>query len=107
MQRVSRLTCGAEAHLDSDTVRALSEALHFYTGAIILVSHDRYAIRAIVEGKKDEIDEAWDEVEGTSHSCGEKDMMRVCRSTFLIRNGRMRLLRQGVDEYVQQMKNVY
>jgi ATP-binding cassette subfamily F protein 3 len=36
-------------HLDMDSRRALIEALNDYTGAVILISHDRYLIEATVD----------------------------------------------------------
>lgn len=39
-------------HLDSDTILALISALKKYTGAILVVSHDRFFIRALIEGEK-------------------------------------------------------
>ncbi|KAG8906283.1 hypothetical protein FRC01_008071, partial [Tulasnella sp. 417] len=37
-------------HLDLDTIQALVRALRAYSGAILLVSHDRYLVRCLVEG---------------------------------------------------------
>jgi len=36
-------------HLDMDSRRALIEALNDYSGAVILISHDRYLIEATVD----------------------------------------------------------
>ncbi|KAK4034563.1 ABC transporter F family member 3, partial [Parachaetomium inaequale] len=41
-------------HLDYETVAALREALRGWEGAVVLVSHDRWFVRGVVEGVVDE-----------------------------------------------------
>lgn len=38
-------------HLDSDTIQALALALQKYEGAILVVTHDRFFMRCVVEGQ--------------------------------------------------------
>ena len=38
-------------HLDSDTIQALALALRKYEGAILVVTHDRFFMRCVVEGE--------------------------------------------------------
>src|SRR5882757_4460345 len=40
----------ATTHLDKDTIVALIRTLRQYTGAVLLVSHDRHFIRCVIEG---------------------------------------------------------
>ena len=37
-------------HLDSDTVLALVEALREFEGALLVITHDRFFMRCVVEG---------------------------------------------------------
>ncbi|KAK4660868.1 hypothetical protein QC762_122860 [Podospora pseudocomata] len=41
-------------HLDYETVTALREALRYWPGAVVLVSHDRWFVKGAVENRKDE-----------------------------------------------------
>ncbi|CAP67277.1 uncharacterized protein PODANS_1_22860, partial [Podospora anserina S mat+] len=41
-------------HLDYETVTALREALRYWPGAVVLVSHDRWFVKGAVENLKDE-----------------------------------------------------
>lgn len=59
-------------HLDFYTVSALANALYGWNGAIVLVSHDRYFVRKVIQGEKgsvtgddEEEEEESDEEEGT------------------------------------------
>lgn len=36
-------------HLDMDTTEALAEALHTYTGAVLLVSHDQWLVEQVAD----------------------------------------------------------
>ena len=54
-------------HLDADTINSLVEALREWEGALLVVTHDRYFMRRVVEGEKiqkgDEESESEDEDE--------------------------------------------
>ncbi|KAI2616996.1 P-loop containing nucleoside triphosphate hydrolase protein [Hypomontagnella submonticulosa] len=60
-------------HLDYETVAALREALRDWEGAVVLVSHDRWFVRGVVEGITDEGEEESDADEG---GAGEASMRR-------------------------------
>ncbi len=40
-------------HLDADSIGALISALRKFKGAIVLVSHDRHAVKELIEGKRE------------------------------------------------------
>ena len=44
-------------HLDSDTVVALIEALRDFRGALLVITHDRFFMRCVVEGDMSELDQ--------------------------------------------------
>lgn len=106
-------------HLDADSIVALIKALKRYEGALLVVSHDRFFVRCVVEGQSireashyqndtgeedDEDDESsTDEEDGVTTS---KERGRVYRLTRT--SGRMILLERGMDEYeevvIRQLK---
>ncbi|KAK4907129.1 hypothetical protein LTR49_023824 [Elasticomyces elasticus] len=60
-------------HLDSDTIQALALALRKYEGAVLVITHDRFFMRCIVEGessksmaRKDHLDDHDDYEEDNS-----------------------------------------
>lgn len=89
------------AHLDSDTVQALISALKSFAGAVLFVSHDRHAIKEIVEGKKSQVEE-----DDTSVESSEEDQDELARPgrTFLLQDRQMRLMKRGVESYVDMVE---
>lgn len=84
-------------HLDFYTVSALSEALCDWNGAILMVSHDRYMIRRVVEGEKLDVgDDDEDEDD-------EKDEARR-REVYLIKGGKLMLQASGVSDFEQSLE---
>ncbi|KIO24771.1 hypothetical protein M407DRAFT_15356 [Tulasnella calospora MUT 4182] len=87
-------------HLDLDTIQALVRALRAYSGAILLVSHDRYLVRCLVEGAplvpRDESGEEEEEAEEESDNDGEGKV----GSVYIV-SKRFRALEGGMDEYVR------
>ena len=80
------------SHLDADTVTALARSLREYQGALLVVTHDRYFMRAVVEMA--ELDEDSDSESDTLKG-SEKEPGRV----FKVANGGLKLLGGGMDEY--------
>ncbi|KAI5848038.1 ATP-binding cassette sub-family F member 3 [Tricharina praecox] len=77
-------------HLDSDTIVALARELNAYEGAVLLVTHDRFFIRAVVQGENpvgegEDGGRVWDE-----NRRGE---------VFLLEKGRLEVLTGGVEAY--------
>jgi ATPase subunit of ABC transporter with duplicated ATPase domains len=83
-------------HLDLATVGALARALQEYDGAVVLVSHDRFMMRTIVEGEPvDGDDSEHDEDEGR-HDEGED---RRRRMVYEVKAGKVRQLSGGVSAW--------
>ncbi|KAF4343099.1 positive effector GCN20 [Fusarium beomiforme] len=80
-------------HLDYETVTALREALREWEGAVILVSHDRWFMRGVIEGAVDE-DEETDEDD-------EDEGIMQRRIVYRLKCGKMRVLENGVEEFEQ------
>ncbi|CAM1511496.1 Fc.00g090090.m01.CDS01 [Cosmosporella sp. VM-42] len=84
-------------HLDYETVTALREALRDWEGAVILVSHDRWFMRGVVEGAVDEGEE--DSDQGNEE---EEGIRR--RVVYRLKGGKMVVLENGVDQFEQTME---
>jgi len=79
-------------HLDYHTVTALADALSSWNGAILVVSHDRYLIRRVVEGQRDRDDEDDSESE-------DDEQLPVKRTVYLLKAGEMKVFGGGVQAF--------
>jgi ATPase subunit of ABC transporter with duplicated ATPase domains len=86
-------------HLDFDTVRALKDALKLFDGSIIIVSHDRYLVKSVVEGEDDDDDSESDDDE-------EDFSTQVHRTStiFALRNKKLERLEDGINGYELMLK---
>jgi ATPase subunit of ABC transporter with duplicated ATPase domains len=80
-------------HLDLATVSALARALQEYDGAVVLVSHDRFMIRTIVEGEPVDVDDSEDEE--SDHRVEEEEDRRR-RMVYEVKAGKVKQLGGGV-----------
>ncbi|KAI1179358.1 ABC transporter [Nemania sp. FL0916] len=80
----------ATTHLDYETVTAMREALREWEGAVIVVSHDRWFMRGIVEGHSDD--------DGSDFSEDEEGDARR-RLVYRLRAGQMSALTGGVSQF--------
>jgi len=85
-------------HLDFHTVAALADALSGWNGAILVVSHDRYLVRRVVEGEKDEGGEDEDESEDDE----EEETRR--RAVVLLKGGVLKVLEKGVSGFEESLE---
>ncbi|KAI0197750.1 P-loop containing nucleoside triphosphate hydrolase protein [Astrocystis sublimbata] len=82
----------ATTHLDYETVIAFREALRDWEGAVVVVSHDRWFMRGVVEGRIE------DEDEGSDLSDDEGQPPRR-RLVYRLRAGKLSQLDGGVDQF--------
>ncbi|PGH26479.1 hypothetical protein AJ80_01793 [Polytolypa hystricis UAMH7299] len=86
-------------HLDFHTVVALAEALSSYNGALLLVSHDRYLIRTVVEGKRETSNEDGD---GQLDVNSEEEQSRR-RHVYVLKGGKLSLQENGVEQFEKSL----
>ncbi|KAG9220476.1 hypothetical protein CCMSSC00406_0003932 [Pleurotus cornucopiae] len=92
-------------HVDAPTIRALAIALKKFTGAIVLMTHDRWFSRAVVEGCSISSAQAFgdDESDGTDISDEESDEENEggpTGKTYMVSGGKVKLLENGMSQYV-------
>ncbi|RAL16916.1 ABC-F family ATP-binding cassette domain-containing protein [Aspergillus homomorphus CBS 101889] len=87
-------------HLDFDTVTALSAALSIFDGAILLVSHDRYMVRSVIEGKRS-VEEGRDE--GLEEDKGSDALSSQRRVVYVLKSGKLREQEEGVIQYERSL----
>jgi len=83
-------------HLDFHTVTALADALGSWNGAILVVSHDRFLIRRVVEGERDSEGSEEEESEGE-----EEERRRV---VYLLKGGTLKVLEKGVSGFEESLE---
>ncbi|RKU46208.1 hypothetical protein DL546_001869 [Coniochaeta pulveracea] len=84
-------------HLDYETVVALRGLLRRWEGAVVLVSHDRWFVKGVVEGEvEDDGDEEDDDDE-------EEEMVRR-RIVYWLKGGKLAELKGGVNEFEEKME---
>ncbi|TGJ79266.1 hypothetical protein E0Z10_g9504 [Xylaria hypoxylon] len=81
----------ATTHLDYETVTAMREALRDWEGAIVVVSHDRWFVRGVVEGHVDD--------ERSDLSDEEEETAPRRRLVYRLRGGQMSELTGGVQQF--------
>lgn len=89
-------------HLDFHTVTALATALSSFNGAIILVSHDRFLIRSVIEGKRDVDHKLDEEFEGLEEE--EEDQTNARRrAVYVLKTGKLVEQSNGVEQFEQSL----
>lgn len=81
-------------HLDFYTVSALAEALEEWDGTVLLVSHDRWMVRRVIEGERGDKDDS--DEEGGRDDVDEDKRRRV---VYLLKGGVLKVLENGVDGF--------
>jgi ABC-type polar amino acid transport system ATPase subunit len=89
-------------HLDFHTVTALATALSSFDGAILLVSHDRFLIRSVIEGKRDIDHKLDEEFEGLEEEEAEESTTRR-RSVYVLKAGKMVAQSDGVEQFERSL----
>ncbi|OAL40021.1 hypothetical protein AYO20_00439 [Fonsecaea nubica] len=81
-------------HLDADTIDALIEALKYWEGALLVITHDRHFMRCVVDGEKPV------GIEGEEESSQESDSDAGTAGTvYHVRKAGLRRLERGMQQY--------
>lgn len=95
-------------HLDTDTIQALVTALKGYEGAILVVTHDRFFMKTVVEGvsmrslaaqSRPEEDEEEDDSEEDSEDDEGGDGIKRTRTVYRLSKGKLIKLERGMEQY--------
>lgn len=81
---------------------ALATALSSFDGAILLVSHDRFLIRSVIEGKRDIDHKLDEEFEGLEEEETEESTTRR-RSVYVLKAGKMVEQSDGVEQFERSL----
>ncbi|KAF9030711.1 P-loop containing nucleoside triphosphate hydrolase protein [Hymenopellis radicata] len=78
-------------HLDTDTIRALVEALRGFRGALLVVTHDRYFMRGVVEGEVED--------DGSDDDSEDGGRGEVSGKVYRVFKGGLKVLDGGMRHY--------
>jgi len=93
-------------HLDTGSVALLASELRKYQGAVLLVSHDRWFVRRVVEGEKEFITGGDDRAEGSEDDDSDEDKaLKNPGRVYLVGGGGLKLLQRGVSEFEDKVRN--
>ena len=92
----------ATTHLDKDTIVAFIRALRKYTGAILLVSHDRHFTRCVIEGAPilPPSSDAEDNEENSDYDSEDSEAGKTGTVYAVGPNGKVTPLSGGTDDYI-------
>ncbi|KAI9733666.1 MAG: hypothetical protein M1834_003268 [Cirrosporium novae-zelandiae] len=82
-------------HLDADTITALAEELESWKTALCVVSHDRWFIRRVIEGEKENND---------NESDSDDEELQQTGVVYHLKAGKLVRLENGMKEYEENME---
>lgn len=100
-----RLLDEVTTHLDLATIKALAVALRGFEGAIVLVTHDRWFCRVVIEGAplRGPAEDGSDESEEDEEDDAEA-VAKPRGQVYRVNKGQVVELSGGMDEYVQKVE---
>lgn len=92
-------------HLDFHTVTALASSLSTFNGAILIVSHDRFLVRSVVEGNRDSESRLDQDFEGAEDDDADDSQTPRRRTVYVLKTGK--LVEQndgGVEQFERSLE---
>ncbi|KAI5196168.1 ABC transporter domain-containing protein [Aureobasidium subglaciale] len=90
-------------HLDPDTIQALALRLRNYQGAILLITHDRFFMRCVIEGESPRKSSGGTEGESDEDTDSSEDGLPNCGVVYRLSKTRLRKLEGGMQQYEDMM----
>ncbi|KAJ7741040.1 P-loop containing nucleoside triphosphate hydrolase protein [Mycena metata] len=89
-------------HVDFPTIQALARALKTFTGAIIIITHDRWFSRVVIEGEslRHAAPTDGDDSDEPSSSDEDGDESTPPGKTYRVGGGKIKLMEKGMAQYV-------
>jgi ATPase subunit of ABC transporter with duplicated ATPase domains len=87
-------------HLDFYTVVALAKALRAFNGAILLVTHDRFLIKSVIQGNTELL--GLDEEEESESEAEIQAQLQ--RPLYRLKNGGLSLLERGLQGFEEDLE---
>ncbi|GAA5882378.1 hypothetical protein JCM3774_004325 [Rhodotorula dairenensis] len=94
-------------HVDFATVKALALALRNWTGAIVLITHDRWLSRVVVEGESLRVASGVDDSElsdGEDSEDTDDEGGTKFGATWRVGTGKIKLMEKGMQGYVAMVE---
>lgn len=104
---LDRLLDEVTTHLDLATIQALADALRTYEGGLILITHDRWFCRRVIEGAslREASASLDDDGQSDGSSSEEEGGETLPRGqVWRVQNAKVRLMDGGMDEYVDKVE---
>ncbi|KAL1963900.1 hypothetical protein VTN77DRAFT_7706 [Rasamsonia byssochlamydoides] len=89
-------------HLDFYTVTALASALSTFSGAILIVSHDRFLVRSVIEGKREPDARLDEDFEAADEEPDESQPRR--RVVYILKGGKLHEQVDGVEQFERSLE---
>ncbi|KAF8213955.1 P-loop containing nucleoside triphosphate hydrolase protein [Mycena galopus ATCC 62051] len=87
-------------HVDFHTIQALATALKTFTGAIIIITHDRWFSRVVIEGESLRHAAQDDAVSEDSSSEEDEEDASPPGKTYRVGGAKLKLMEKGMAQYV-------
>lgn len=83
---------------------ALASALSTFNGAILVVTHDRFLVRSVVEGKRDVDARLDDDFEAESDGETGDDETPRRRTVYVLKSGKLLEQSDGVNQFEKSLE---
>ncbi|KAF3282833.1 hypothetical protein TWF970_001568 [Orbilia oligospora] len=86
-------------HLDSDTIISLVDTLKEFKGAVLVVTHDRFFMRCVVEGESAHEDEDGSDEDEDYEDTGKGTYKAPKGTVYRVSKGNMKIMERGMGQY--------